>query len=95
MSAPYQRVYDVRLQTASPPDSSCTAFNDFVKRKAVSGREMLNFSIVSQGAVCEVELKVRCDSCGRYSLNRFRRDLVVQFPGVLFVRYVRNRQPLA
>jgi len=84
-------VYDVRLQRASQPHRDCKFFHDFVRRKAETGRQMLKFSIIAEAATCEVELQVRCESCGTFSLNRFRRDIVLKFPNVVFVRFIRQR----
>lgn len=91
MRPPDERDYDIRLKRASQPSKDCPYFHEFVKRKAQSGRKMLHFEILKEGTNCEVEVRFRCESCGKRSFNRFRRDVVLKFPNVVFVRFVRQR----
>lgn len=92
MSAPYLRTYDIRVQRSLPSsEKDCKTFHTFVQEAAERGREVLRFTAQNSAQQCEVDLQLRCQSCGKQAVHRFRRNVELKFPDAVFVQFVRRR----
>jgi len=58
----------------------CKKFQNYVKQEASVNRELLAFEIDKDGPHCMVKIRVRCYSCGKRGMNKFKRDLFITFP---------------
>lgn len=93
MGAPYLRTYDMRLhRSLLPAERDCDSFQRIVKDTAGPGREVVRFATVQINGRCEVEMQVRCRSCGKDAIYRFRRAIELKFPNVIFVQFDRQRK---
>lgn len=91
MPSPYQRIYNLKLKRNPSPAPDCTLFNNFVEQRARFRRTLHGFTPTSNGTFCEITLRIECASSGDDSINKLRRDLVAQFPNIIFEQFQRER----
>lgn len=91
MSAPYLRIYDIRLHRQLPVERDCTSFQRVVREVVERGRDLIRFAAAQDAGKCEVEMQVRCYSCGKDAIHRFQRSIELKFPDVVFVHFSRQR----
>ena len=85
------RTYVIQITRKSGiQKGECDVFHKFVERITYNGREVLDFTKVSEETKCEIKLKVRCKSFGRTSPYRLTRNIELQFPDVTVFHVVRE-----
>jgi hypothetical protein len=60
--------------------NDCTDFRAYVRESIIRIGQLQNYEEVADPQNCVVRFRVKCQSCGNSSPNRFRQNLLLRFP---------------
>ena len=69
----------------------CNSFRDYVRENLSRGRTMNTYEVIADVATCAIRVVFTCWSCGASGPERFRRNLLVEFPDADAEELLRKR----
>lgn len=60
--------------------TDCDNFSEYVKNQISKSKKILKFERLTMKPDCVIETVMECWSCGKSSPNRFRRNILTNFP---------------
>ena len=76
-----ERTYTWLIKRPINKDTSeCKSFGTYVRENLSRGRTMSTYEVITDVANCAIRVVFTCWSCGASGPERFRRNLLVEFP---------------
>jgi hypothetical protein len=82
--------FRVKLPNSSASDAACKNLREHVERRASRGRRLHALEPM-ENALCALSVRLTCDSCGKWSLDRLRKEISADFPDAEFDSFDRQR----
>jgi len=87
-----ERTYTWKIKRPINENSSeCNSFRSYVHDNLSRGRKMIKYLTIPDERACTIQVEFACWSCGASGPNRFRRNLLVEFPDAETEELVRQR----
>jgi hypothetical protein len=82
--------FQVKLPDSSASDVACKSLREHVQRRATRGRRLHALEPM-EASLCVLFVRLTCDSCGKWSLDRLRKEISADFPDAEFDSFSRQR----